>query len=140
MPIYATYNCTESRSKKRSRMQGKSSVLNAYISAVVALSSGAFISIKTGDWTWFSRCGSLVVVIGIWLTSSQIIRHMQCLKQRHTIGVSEFQRDWATENKQQSLLNSRLHEEATWINEKSGFYMLIIGTLIWGFGDLLGLL
>ena len=121
-------------------MQGKSTTLNAYLSAVITLTTGAFISVETGDWTWFSRCGSLVVVIGIWLTSSQIIHHMQRLKQRYTIGESEFQRDWATENKQQSLLSARQYEEATWINEKSGFYMLIIGTLIWGFGDLPGLL
>jgi len=65
---------------------------------------------------------------------------MERLKQRHSIGESEFQRDWAIENKQQSLLDARFNEEATWINEKSGFYMLIVGTLIWGFGDLPGVL
>jgi len=138
--VYAAYNCKEGRSRKQSRIRGRNTALNAYFFAVITLATGIFISFKTGDWLWFSRCGSLVVVIGIWLTSSQIIDHMERLKQRHAIGESEFQRDWALENKQQSLLNARLNEEATWINEKSGFYMLIIGTLIWGFGDLPGLL
>ena len=138
--MHAAYNYKEHRNKRQIGTRVKSTALNSYLSAAVALSTGAFFSIQTGDWTWFSRCGSLVVVIGIWLTSSQIIYHMERLKQRHTAGESEFQRDWAIENKQQSLLNSRVHEEITWINEKSGFYMLIIGTLVWGFGDLLGLL
>ena len=138
--MYAAYNCKEDRSRKQSRTRGRSTTLNAYLSATLTLATGALISAKTGDWTWFSRCGSLVVVIGIWLTSSQIIYHMERLKQRHAIGESEFQRDWAIENKQQSLLDARFNEEATWINEKSGFYMLIVGTLIWGFGDLPGIL
>lgn len=138
--MYAAFNCKEDRSRRQSRVRGRTAALNAYLSAAITLSTGAFISVKTGDWTWFSRCGSLVVVIGILLTSSQVIDHMERLKQRYTAGESEFQRDWAIENKQQSLLDARLNEEVTWMNEKSGFYMLIMGTLIWGFGDLPGLL
>jgi hypothetical protein len=77
------------------------------------------------------------VVIGITLTSSQILDHIRLLKLRELNLSGDFNRDWASEERKQALLESRFNEEATWTNERSGFLMLIAGTLIWGFGDLI---
>jgi hypothetical protein len=77
------------------------------------------------------------VVIGIILTSSQILDHIRLLKLRELNLSGDFNRDWASEERKQALLESRFNEEATWTNERSGFLMLIVGTLIWGFGDLI---
>jgi hypothetical protein len=97
-------------------------------------------SLHFDDWSWLSRCGSLVVVIGITLTSSQILDHIRLLKLRELNLSGELNRDWASEERKQALLESRFNEETTWTNERSGFLMLIAGTLIWGFGDLVGVL
>jgi len=59
------------------------------------------------------------------------------LKLRQMSNHGEFTRDWAKEERQQTLNDSRFHEEITWTNERSGLLMLITGTLIWGFGDLI---
>jgi hypothetical protein len=117
-------------------MRRKRNTLKAYTTAFIILGSGCVASISQGDWTWFSRCGSLVVVIGIILTSSQILEHIRMLKIRQLNSHGEFTRDWAKAERQQTLNDSRFHEEITWTNERSGLLMLITGTLIWGFGDL----
>lgn len=119
-------------------MRRKRNTLKAYIVACIILASGCLVSLSQGDWSWFSRCGSLVVVIGIILTSSQILEHISMLKLRQMNTHGDFTRDWAKEEKQQTLYDSRFQEEITWTNERSGLLMLITGTLIWGFGDLIG--
>ena len=121
-------------------MRRKRNTLKAYTIASIILLAGSMISIQLNDWSWFSRCGSLVVVIGIILTSSQILDHIQLLKLRELNLSGDLNRDWASEERKQSLLESRFSEETTWSNERSGFLMLIAGTLIWGFGDLVGIL
>jgi len=107
--------------------------LNAYIVAGLIVALGVLISVRANDWSWFGRSGSLIVINGIVLTSRQIIEHIQQLKQLQAKCGSHSQRDWAQNEKQQLL---RSHHETLWKNEKYGLYMLIVGTLIWGFGDL----
>ncbi len=121
-------------------MRRKRNTLKAYSTASIILSIGCMISIHLNDWSWLSRCGSLVVVIGIILTSSQILEHIRLLRVRELNLASELNRDWASEERKQALLESRFNEETTWTNERSGFLMLIAGTLIWGFGDLVGVI
>jgi len=123
----------------------------AYILVMVALGTGLTLASQTGDWQWFSRAGSVVVVIGILLTSSQIIEHGKRLRLRRldweaANGLARekhetnnpLNRDWAQGNLVRQLAHSRTQQEDTWINEGHGLYMLVGGTLIWGFGDLVG--
>lgn len=115
---------------------------------VLALLAGCGASLKTGDWTWFARSGAGVVAVGIVLTSRQIFEHNRRLLayQRRSQGPSRSDssivhaRDWANENSIRQLIRSRTREEDKWRSEFSGFYMLVGGTLVWGFGDLLGLI
>ena len=119
----------------------------SYALAVLAFIAGVAASVTTGDWAWFSRSGSAVVAIGIVLTSRQIFEHNRRLQeyQRHGNGQSQGSRvglpphDWAGENSIRQLIRSRSREEEYWKSEFTGFHMLVIGTLVWGFGDLLGL-
>ena len=60
-------------------MRNPKFTLKAYTAALITLLIGVVLSMELGDWSWFSRCGSLVVVNGIILTSHQIIEHMQHL-------------------------------------------------------------
>jgi len=116
-------------------MRNRKFTLKAYTVASITLLVGAFLSINLNDWQWFSRCGSLVVVIGIILTSQQIIQHIHNLdRNRGSVGV---QRDWADADKRRLISED---SEQQWLSEKYGLYMLIIGTLVWGFGDLINLM
>lgn len=115
-------------------MKARIFTLRAYTTAVFTLLAGALVSVELGDWGWFSRSGALVVIIGIILTSHQIIQHMQTLGQYQRTGHSQFQKDWAHEGKHDFIHDDH---ENRWKSEKYGLYMLILGTLVWGFGDLI---
>ncbi len=114
----------------------------------VALLAGIAASYASNDWTWFSRAGAAVVAVGIVLTSRQIFEHNRRLleHQRKYPAPHEVPsrgtagHDWANENSIRQLIRARSHEEENWRSEFSGFHMLVGGTLVWGFGDLLGLL
>lgn len=99
---------------------------------------GVWLSIDQNDWTWFARSGSMIVVIGIFLTSSQIIENSRRLKIRRSHHEHNFNRDFAEEIKRGTLERSRGLDEDIWENGLRGFYLLVVGTLVWGFGDLVG--
>lgn len=113
--------------------------VNAYLLALAVVGAGIAASVASGTWSWFARSGAFVVVIGIVLTSSQIIEDERRLRQRRQQrdrAGNVANRDWASEDSR--LAQSRRHDEHLFENERSGLYMLVAGTLIWGFGDLLG--
>jgi hypothetical protein len=116
------------------------STRKALLLSLIMLGSGIVLSLHLFDWSWFSRSGCLVVVIGIFLTSSQIIENSRRLKSRRSYNDQNFHRDFADKHKQRALQRSRGLEEDIWENGLRGFYLLIVGTLVWGFGDLAGLL
>ena len=101
---------------------------------------GVWFSIDKNNWSWFARSGSMIVVIGIFLTSSQIIENNRKLKIRRSQHRRNFHRDYAEDIKRGTLDRSRILDEDIWENGLRGFYLLIVGTLVWGFGDLAGLL
>jgi hypothetical protein len=112
-----------------------------------SLCAGLVVSLKTADWTWFSRSGAAVVAVGIVLTSRQVFEHNRRLlahqRRRQAGGVAGVYggrgRDWADQDSIRQLIRSRSREEDSWRSEFSGFHMLVGGTLVWGFGDLIGL-
>ncbi len=120
----------------------------AWTLTVLSLVAGLAASIASDDWTWFSRAGAAVVAVGIVLTSHQIFEHNRRLLdyQRRGLRGSRSEahgphaQDWANENSIRQLIRARSREEETWRSEFSGFRMLVGGTLVWGFGDLLGVL
>ncbi len=125
--------------------------MKAYGLASLALSAGLFVSLSTSNWAWLSRSGSAVVVIGILLTSSQILEHSRRLKRRrpswerraNTLmkdGPIHTPQDFASEDRLRTLARASAHEEDTWEVEGYGLHILIMGTLVWGFGDLVGLM
>lgn len=120
--------------------------LQAWGLTAVSLLAGIVAGAWTGDWTWFARSGSAVVAIGIVLTSRQIFDHNRRLleyqRRRQHRRQPDLQdvgsRDWADENSIRALIRARTDQEEAWRREFSGFYMLVGGTLVWGFGDLVG--
>lgn len=114
----------------------------AYVIVAAILALGLWASVQSGDWSWLTRAGSAVVAVGILLTSSHIREHGRQLRRwRSQLGSgpgSQSQRDWAERERAEGLLRSRTQEEDIWEVEGHGLYILIVGTLVWGFGDLIG--
>jgi hypothetical protein len=118
-------------------MKPRKFTANSYLIAFATVATGVALSVNLDDWSWFSRSGSLVVVNGIILTSHQIIEHIQNLGRYQRQQGSQFNKDWATEEK-----HTLIHDdhEYRWRSEKNGLTMLIGGTLIWGIGDVINLI
>lgn len=119
--------------------------LTAWTLTACSLGAGFAASLASGDWSWFSRSGAAVVAVGIVLTSHQILDHNRRLidhQRRESANIHHGvpTQDWAGENSIRRLIRARSEQEDLWRSEFSGFHMLVGGTLIWGFGDLLGLL
>ena len=114
------------------------STRNALLLSALVLVAGIGLSIELDDWTWFARSGSMVVVIGIFLTSSEIIENSRRLRIRRNHHEQSFHRDFAEDIKRGTLERSRSLDEDIWENGLRGFYLLIVGTLVWGLGDLAG--
>ena len=107
----------------------------AILFSVAGLLSGYILR----DFTWFARCGALVVAVGITLLSrASVLREdirphiinnetgLSHLDPEHYKRIGESTPDWV-------LLDSRTRAaEGVW-----GPLLTFIGTLIWGFGDLL---
>ena len=124
----------------------------AYALAVVTIIAGTLAGLATDNWAWLSRSGSVIVIIGILLTSTQILENNRRLRHRRALWETQLRReiglagglngpstrDWAHESNLRGLARSRNQQEDTWENERYGLYMLVAGTLVWGFGDVLG--
>ena len=127
--------------RKRRRQAFDNHSLNILLIKLLSIADvtvGVWLSMSVGDWQWFARSGAMLVVLGILLTSSQIIENSRRLKTRHTLHPSHFKHDYAEELKQRKLAHASILEEDIWHDGLRGLYLLIIGTLIWGFGDLVG--
>ena len=126
--------------KKALRANLHLSTRKALLLSAIVIAGGIWFSLKFMDWNWFARSGSLIVIIGILLTSSQVIENSRKLKMRRSHHDHNFNRDFANDIKKQTLKRSRSLDEDIWENGLRGLYLLVAGTLIWGFGDLVGTL
>lgn len=140
LPTEGHHNRINHHRKKVFKFNLHLSTRKALLLSVIVIVGGIWFSLKLADWSWFSRSGSLIVIIGILLTSSQIIENSRKLKVRRSRHELNFNRDFANDIKQHSLERSRSLDENIWENGLRGLYLLVSGTLIWGFGDLIGTL
>lgn len=121
------------------------------------LSVGVYCSISANDWTWFARMGSLLVVIS---ASMHVFKYEAALHRYKSYAAkwpvweefSNFESDAdnfpfqtrLAEKMKRELRKSFLmfnsydkdYEAARY--QKAELRIAILGTLIWGFGDLLG--
>jgi len=128
----------EHRKKSLLRKHVLLSTRKATVLSAAIISVAAWYSIHVSDWQWFARSGSLIVVIGIILTSTQVIENSRRLRLRRNHHGKNFSRDFADDIKLQVLERSRGLDENIRENGLYGLYLLVPGTLIWGFGDLAG--
>lgn len=105
-----------------------------YLISVITLLTSLIYAVMSHRWDLFARSGSLVVVFGLLLTSRQVISNANTLDR-----YRGAQHDWAGEAEARSRVRHHKTDDEDWQYERSGFYLIVIGTLVWGFGDLPGL-
>ncbi|MEQ5835996.1 hypothetical protein [Marinobacter sp. NFXS9] len=107
------------------------SILFVLFLAFASLVLGAFLSIHNSDWTWFSRFGSVITVSGLLLVSSPVFD--QGVYRAHAKAFAFGSKDEHGDSKVTD-------EESRQTGNKVlvGIVVSIAGTLVWGFGDLLG--
>jgi hypothetical protein len=92
---------------------------------------GIILSISYSEWLWFSRFGSLITIAGLLLISSPSFDKGIYLSNASAFGLAELDGDDNT------MVTDEIDRK---IGNKifSGIVITILGTVIWGFGDLIG--
>jgi hypothetical protein len=105
--------------------------------SVLALS--LWRAVQTSDALWISRAGSIVTVLGILLTVKHNIfsesRDIESIvKEKNHYAV------WAPEEDSDEYRDQVSHARVVLRDEYLGAALTLVGTCIWGYGDLLGAL
>ena len=95
--------------------------------ALIWLALAIFVSIRTKDWSWFSRSGAILCIIGAVLSCRSVIRltPQERIQIRNMNIVEVFSESEKAEQERDS--------SAVTI----GVVLLVSGTIIWAYGDLL---
>jgi hypothetical protein len=103
--------------------------------AALSLAAGLWASIATADWTWFARTGAVLTALGLVLASRKILIARADL----VALLADMERVDGAERTVRLESFRRLQRDLDrQVMEKAGFGLLVLGTLVWGFGDLPG--
>lgn len=114
------------------------SFLNRLVGLSIISLAGASISHTIGDWTWFAGSGSVMVAGSIWFFAASW--NAESLSQtfdffnKH-VPADEIPEKLKTEGTLQARIDRMLDAKTTY---EAAVLGATVGTLIWGFGDLIG--
>jgi len=92
-----------------------------FAALVVVIANSAF-SVTLEEAHRFGRSGSLLVIVGIWITARRIIR----------LGDAHLNEDWNLPDETSEGRQVLLDQRAQYI---IGPIVAFVGTIIWGYGD-----
>ncbi len=105
------------------------------LASAVVTAAFVALSVATGDWTWFARSGAILTALGLVLASRKILIAradlLSLLGEMEAVDGAERTARLESFKRLQRDLDRQTFE-------KAGFGLLILGTLVWGFGDLVG--
>ncbi len=114
------------------------------ISVSIVLIAGVLPSIISNDWMWFGRSGALLTAYAVAITfldfTGFINKSFADISARidkiiEVRGLSKVRQEKAKEIEQEKKY---IFSEMTLSFQRIEFWSLILGTIIWGYGDLLG--
>jgi hypothetical protein len=123
-----------------------------WIIAIAAIITGYYLSVERFlDQDWLSRAGCLIVVLGIWSGLGGVIeakilhrgigiRKFMAMRHAHRAFSADKEEMEKQLQQIQDKYNERLEESKHALGISVGVIeasLLITGTLLWGFGDLL---
>jgi hypothetical protein len=128
MPERSTPTETGSRALRRV-------VRGFLLASVLTMAAGVWASSASGDWSWFARSGAVLTALGLVLASRKVLIARADLLAL----LSEMERVDGAERTARLESFRRLQRDLDrQVMEKAGFGLLVLGTVVWGFGDLLG--
>jgi len=113
-------------------------LLNTWLVLIVTasiFSVSLFVSINTAEFGWVGRSGSVITILGLLLTIKHTIFsdtrdiHKVVMERQH-YAVWAPDRDSDAYKEHMELARKSIRDEYV------GFTLTIIGTIIWGYGDL----
>lgn len=115
------------------------------ISIFIILFTGILPSVMQNEWLWFSRSGSLLTIFGIfivWIDYKSDVKNDLNLVFSGFINYLKNQTD--LEGNQINDISNEIKDKFDEVNKKNmkrfkniEFFLIGIGTLIWGYGDLI---
>lgn len=148
MPIQVRHDRIQIMSVDRTAIHG----LILWIIAIVAIVAGYYLSIQQYlDQQWLSRAGCFIVVLGIWSGLGGVIEekllHRGLVLKKH-MAERRIRRAFAADEEEMEnelqKVHKRYDEERVELRNALGISvgvieasLLITGTLLWGFGDLI---
>lgn len=122
------------------KIKSKRYILNKFLSNIYfftlipisVLSSSVTASYLTGEWLWFGRSGAIVTMAGVILSLRPMLRvgFNKWVELHH-----EFDAGTLIETPEE--IEEKRQVKLDVIASYTGAFLTIIGTLIWGYGDLL---
>src|SRR5690625_1275563 len=101
-----------------------------FVFALCSFFIGLVIAILTKDWSWVSRASSLITIAGLLLTMSPTFMKGVYLAQSQAGRLAGIDSEGKT-------ITTSKEEREIGRNVAYGIILTILGTILWGFGDLI---
>lgn len=102
--------------------------------SMLAGALGIIGAYQTGEWHWFARSGSAIVALGVLLTGNEFLLYDRRLQER---SAARGEKPKVPEDHPIRGWLGYVDAFTVWMGEMFGFWLIFIGTIIWGFGDLI---